>query len=124
GGDALAADHLATAVRLVPGKDRRLAERPVQMRLDHLQRKTGGCPRVECIAALFQNAHADRRSNPVGRGDDPKGAADLGPGSEGTHCVSPEWFRNAHAGGGARQAKLPAIEKAAGQLIYSRVADA
>jgi hypothetical protein len=76
------------------------------MRFDHLQRKTGGRRRVECIAALFQDAHADGGSDPVGRGDDPKGAADLGPGGEGAHRVSPKWFRNAHAGGGARQAKL------------------
>jgi hypothetical protein len=94
-------------VRLAPDEDRRLAERAVQMRFNHLQRKAGGGRRVECIAALFQNAHADGRSNPVGRGDDPEGAADLGPGGEGAHRVSPKSLRNAHARRGARQARLP-----------------
>jgi hypothetical protein len=92
GRHALTADDLATAVRLAPHEDRGLAERTVQMRLDDLQRESGGRHGVERITALFQHAHADGGSDPVGRGDDPEGAADLGPGGKGRHCVSPKGF--------------------------------
>jgi hypothetical protein len=36
------------------------------MRLHDLQRKGGGDTGVEGIAAFFQNAHPDRRGDPVG----------------------------------------------------------
>ena len=52
------------------------------MRLDHLQRERGRAGRIEGVAAALQNAHADRGRDPVGRGDDPEGAFDLGTGGE------------------------------------------
>ena len=50
----------------------------VQMRLHHLQRKRRGHRGVKGIAALFQDLHADRGGDPMGRGDDPECAFDLG----------------------------------------------
>src|SRR5438270_13262970 len=47
----LTADHLAATVRLAPHQDRRLAERAVEMRFDHLQHKAGYRSRVERGAA-------------------------------------------------------------------------
>jgi hypothetical protein len=48
------------------------------MGLDNLQGE-GGCDGgIECVAALFQRGHADRRCDPMGRGHDAKGAVDLG----------------------------------------------
>ena len=51
---------------------RRLAERAVQMRLDHLQGEAGRGRGIEGIAALFEDAHADRRGDPMGRATTPK----------------------------------------------------
>src|SRR5271168_5661233 len=42
GRHSLTADHVAAATGLVPRQDRCLSEGAVQMRLDHLQRETGG----------------------------------------------------------------------------------
>ena len=52
------------------------------MRLDHLQRERGRAGRIERVAAALQDAHADRGRDPVGRGDDPERAFDLGAGGE------------------------------------------
>ena len=86
--DALAADHVAAPVLLAPYEDRRLAERAVEMWLDDLQGEPGGRRGVKRIAALFENAHANRRGNPMGRGDGAKGAADLGSGGKIWQCLS------------------------------------
>ena len=59
-------------------EDRGFAERAVQMRLDDLQGEAGGDRRVKGSAALFEDAHRDRGGQPMGRRDDPEGAADLG----------------------------------------------
>ena len=90
GRHTLAADHVAAAVRLAPDEDRRLAERAVQMRLDDLQREAGGGRRIERVAALFEHAHADGGGEPMGRGDDPERAADLGTGGKAGHFLFPE----------------------------------
>jgi hypothetical protein len=72
-------------------EDRRhVTARTVQMRLQHLQDQAGGHGGVEGVAALFQNAHADRRGDPVGRGDDAETAEHFGPGGERRHAVPPE----------------------------------
>ena len=85
GGHPLAADHVAAPAGFAPCQDRGLAERAVQMRLDHLQGKSGGGSGVKGVAAFFEHAHADRRGQPMGRGDGAEGAADLGPGGKGRH---------------------------------------
>ena len=78
----LAADHLGLALAGVVEDHRHVAARPVEMRLDHLQREGGGAGGVERVAALLQDRHADRRGDPVGRRDDAEGAFDLGTGGE------------------------------------------
>ncbi len=80
---ALAADHFRLAAPHVVENDRHVAARPVEMRLDHLQRERGRDRGVEGVAAAFQNAHADRRRDPVGRGHDAERAFDLRPRGEG-----------------------------------------
>ena len=80
---ALAADHLRLAAAHVVENDRHVAARPVEMRLDHLQRERGRDRGVERIAAVFQNAHADRGRDPVRRGDHAERAFDLRPRGEG-----------------------------------------
>ena len=57
---------------------RQIAARPVQMRLDHLQRQPGRDRRVERVAALLEHRHAGRGREPVRRRDHPEGAAQLG----------------------------------------------
>ena len=74
----LPADHLRLAAPHVIENDRHVAARPVEVRLDHLQRERGRAGRVEGIAAALQDAHADRGRDPVGRGHHPEGALDLG----------------------------------------------
>ena len=83
----LAADHIAATVGLAPHQHRRLAERAVGARLDHLQCEAGGRCRIERVAALFEHAHADGGSDPMGRGDDAEGAADLGTGGKAGHFL-------------------------------------
>ena len=75
---ALPADHLRLALAHVIENDRHVAARPVEMRLDHLQREGGGDRGVEGVAALFQRRHADGGGDPVRRGDDAEGAFDFG----------------------------------------------
>ena len=55
------------------------------MRLDHLQRETGGSRGIKSVAALFQDAHADRRGQPMRRGDGAKSASDLRSSGKGRH---------------------------------------
>jgi hypothetical protein len=55
------------------------------MEFDHLQREAGGDGGIEGIAALFEDRHAGRGREPMGRGDDAEGAEDLGAGGEGLH---------------------------------------
>ncbi len=79
---ALAANHLGASALDVMHDDRHVAAGAVQMRLDHLQRKGGGDPGVEGVAAFFQDAHPDRGGDPVRRGDDPERAFDFRPRGE------------------------------------------
>ena len=85
---SLAADHLHLAAGGIVQDHGQVAARAVQVRLDHLQHEAGGGRRVECVAALFQNAHADGRGDPVGRGDDAERAPDFRSGGEGGHPIS------------------------------------
>ncbi len=61
-----------------------IAAGAAQVRLHYLQREGRGDAGVEGVAAPFQDAHADRRADPVRRGDDAERAVDLGPRREGT----------------------------------------
>ena len=116
GGGALAADHLGAAAFDVMDDDRDVAAGAVEMRFHDLQREGGGDAGIERIAALFQNAHADRRRDPVGRGHDPKCAFDFGPGGEGIRIdiahVNPGLGRRAHlitAGPACQPQSVPLI---------------
>ena len=81
--DALAANDLRLAAPHVVEDDRHIAAGSVQMRLHHLQREGRGDRGVERIAAAFKDAHADRRRDPMRRGDHAEGAFDFGPRGEG-----------------------------------------
>ncbi len=78
----LAADHLGLALAHVVHDDRHIAARPVEVRLNDLERE-GGCDSgVEGVAPLLQGRHADGGRDPVGRGDNAESALDLGPRGE------------------------------------------
>src|SRR5205823_14533164 len=89
GCDALAADHVTAPVFRAVDQDRGLAERAVQMRLDDLQREPNGDRRIEGVAAALEYAHPDGGSEPMGRRDNPEGAADLGARREAGHQSFP-----------------------------------
>src|SRR5262249_39020652 len=59
-----------------------VAARPVEMRLDHLQRKGGGDRGGGGVAAALEGAHADRRGDPMRGGDHAGRAGELGTGGE------------------------------------------
>ena len=80
---SLPADHFDLAFTHIVHDHRHVAARPVEMRLDHLQREGGGNRGVKGVAAFFQHAHADRGGNPMRRGNDAERALDLGPRGEG-----------------------------------------
>src|ERR1700682_606289 len=80
---ALPADHFRLAALDVMDDDRHVAARAVEMRLDDLQRESGGDAGVEGIAASFQNPHADGGGDPMGRGHHAECAFDLRPRGEG-----------------------------------------
>ncbi len=82
GRDALAAerDRLAPVDR--EEERGHLAARPVQVRLDDLQRQAGRDRRVERVAAALEHRHPGRRREPVRRRDHAERAAQLGPGRE------------------------------------------
>ena len=80
---ALAADHLDLVPAGVVHDHGDVAARAVEMRLGHLQREGGGHRGIEGVAAALQGAHADRGGDPVGGGDHPESAVDLGAGGEG-----------------------------------------
>ena len=69
GSDSLAAERqwLASLDRVEERRD--FSTRPVQVRLDDLQREAGRNDRVERISAALQNRHAGSRSEPVRRRD-------------------------------------------------------
>ena len=85
--DALAADHVLRPRARLVDDDRRIAARPVEMRLRHLQDECRGRGGVEGIAASLQHRHADLAGDPVRAGDDAECAGDLGAGGE--HAGSP-----------------------------------
>lgn len=59
------------------------------MRLDNLQHEAGGDGSIEGVAALFQYGHADGRGNPVGGGNNAKGAENFRPGGKVSHSIYP-----------------------------------
>lgn len=82
-GRALAADHLGAAAPDVMDDNGDVAAGAVQMWLDHLEREGGGDARVEGVAALFEDGHADGGRDPVCGGDDAERTLDLGTRREG-----------------------------------------
>jgi hypothetical protein len=82
GRGALAADDLGFALLDVVDDDRNVAARPVEVRLQHLQREGGGDRGVEGVAAALQGSHPDAGRDPVRRGDDAERALDLRAGRE------------------------------------------
>ncbi len=96
----LRAKHPHLAVRRA--KDhRQVARGAVQVRLHHLQDQPHDHGRIEGVAAALEHAHAGGRRDPVGRGADAEGAADLGAGGE-AHSVSVR-FRGGRARRAARR---------------------
>ena len=86
-GRALAANDLDRPGTGIVQYDRNFAAGTVQVGLDHLQHEPGRDGGVEGIAAPFQNRHAGRRRQPMGRGDDAEGSSDLRTGGEGQSLV-------------------------------------
>ena len=80
---ALAAHDLGLALLHRVEDQRRVAAWSAQVRLDDLQGEGGGDRGIEGIAAAFEDAHAHRSGDPVGRSHDAEGAGDLGAGGEG-----------------------------------------
>jgi len=80
---SLAANHFGPIAFNIIENDRHVAARPVEMRLDDLQRECRRHCRVESIAALFQRRHADRGRDPMRGRNNAKGSFDLGAGREG-----------------------------------------
>ena len=78
----------ARSARALQKNDGQIAARPVQVRLDDLEREAGRDRGVERVAAALEHGHAGRRREPVGRRDHPEGAAQLRAGGEG-HRLAP-----------------------------------
>ena len=78
----LSADHDDVAAFGAVHDRGKIPSRPVQVRLDDLQRESGCCGRVERVAAALEHRHADRGCEPVRRRDHPEGSAQLGPSRE------------------------------------------
>ena len=85
-GDALAADHPLRPRARVVDDDRRIAARPVQVRLGDLQHERRRRRGVERVAAALQHRHAGLARDPVRAGDDAKCAGDLRAGGEHRVC--------------------------------------
>jgi hypothetical protein len=62
--------------------DRHFAAGAVEVRLDHLQHESSRDRRVKRVAAALEHRHAGGGREPMGRGDRPERAAQLGPGGE------------------------------------------
>ena len=92
---ALAANHLGAAALDIVDDDRHVAAGPVQMRLDHLKRERSGTSGIEGIAAALQDAHADRRGDPVCGRHHAESALDLRTRGE------PVWIDEIHEASGA-----------------------
>ena len=75
--NALPAQHLGAVALGIVQNDRHVAARTVEVRLDHLKRESGGATGVESIAALFQDRHADRGGDPMGRRHHAEGTFDF-----------------------------------------------
>jgi hypothetical protein len=73
----LPADDDDVAALRVVEKDWQVAARPVQMRLDDLQREAGGDGGVERVATALQHRHACGRREPVRGRDHAERAAQL-----------------------------------------------
>ena len=111
---ALAANHFGAAALNVVHDDGHVAARPVEVRLDHLQRESGCNRGIEGITALFQRRHTDRGGDPVGGGDDAERAFDLGPRGKGIGIdVAHKGTPPLH-GGGMRDAVARIYREAAG----------
>jgi hypothetical protein len=72
-----AEDERAIAPRR-PQQRREVAARPVQVRLDDLQRQPGRHGGVERVSALLEHGHARCRGEPVRRRHHPEGTSELG----------------------------------------------
>src|SRR5581483_8247737 len=79
---SLRAEHDGLAARR-PDERGQVAARPVQVRLDHLQREAGRDCGVEGVAALLEHGHTRYGGEPVRRGDHAEGTAELGTRREG-----------------------------------------
>ena len=71
-----------------PEDRRQVAARPVQVRLDDLEREARRDGRVEGVAAALEHGHPDARREPVCRRDGTEAAAQLRPRRERHHDVS------------------------------------
>src|SRR6202012_3658475 len=78
----LAADDLRPPALRVMNQNRHIPARAVEVRLDNLQRESGGDAGVKGVASALENAHADRGRNPVRGRNDSKGSLNLGSGRE------------------------------------------
>ncbi len=84
-----------------PEDGREVAARAVEVRLDDLERETGGDGGVERVPAAFEHCHARGRGEPVGGRDHPEGAAQLWASGEGQSSPAPASSAGAAARRGA-----------------------
>ena len=82
GSRPLAADHLCPPALRIMNQNGNIPTRAIEVRLDDLQRESGGDARIESVAPAFENTHADRGCNPMRGRDDSKRPLNLGPGRE------------------------------------------
>src|SRR5439155_11438697 len=80
--DALRAEDERLATFGAPEDRGQVAARPVRVRLDDLEREAGGDDGVEGVAAALEHGHPGCGGEPVGRGDHPERALQLGAGGE------------------------------------------
>jgi hypothetical protein len=88
GSDALRAEDDRLAARRRPEDRRQVSSRPVEMRLDDLEREARRDGGVERVAAAFEHGHADARREPVRGRDGAEAAAQLRPRGERHQDVS------------------------------------
>ena len=88
-GGALTAHDQRLAALGAPQHDRQVAARPVQVRLDDLEREAGRDRGVEGVAPSLEHRHPRGGGEPVGRGDHPEGAPQLGSGREAQRSGAP-----------------------------------
>jgi hypothetical protein len=77
GRDALGAKHERLPSFRAPEDDRQVAARPVQVRLDDLQREARRGRGVERVAAALEHRHSRSGCEPMRRGDHAEASAEL-----------------------------------------------